>query len=81
MKSSARDPEARIKTSICVTEYRGIGEKPWNLEPETRNSTVSQLHLTCDTVAEAQEVIERAILGALNELVGVDQGEAGETAH
>ena len=42
---------------------------------------VSQEVMTCDTVAEAQEVIERAILGALNELVGVDQGEAGETAH
>ena len=42
---------------------------------------VSQEVMTCDTVAEAQEVIERAILGALNELVGVDQGEAGEEAH
>ena len=42
---------------------------------------VSQEAMTCDTVAEAQEVIERAILGALNELVGFDQEEAGEEAH
>lgn len=33
------------------------------------------------SVAEAQETIERAILGALNELAGVDETEAGGTTH
>lgn len=42
---------------------------------------ISQEVMTCDTVAEAQEVIERAILGALNELVGADQAEASETVN
>jgi terminase small subunit / prophage DNA-packing protein len=65
------DVANRLESALIRVRIRLLSI-PTDIAPEV---------VSAGSVIEAQEIISRAILGALNELAGIDEGEAGGATH